>query len=96
MFLSVFFQSGNRGFDGNRLISPEPAFIFTRKAFRSYPTGKRRITSKGRFPIFDYQYSPVEELTTRSAGVSLTTDTFAFVDDHFDGLFFEMHKPIPP
>jgi hypothetical protein len=96
VFPSVFIQSGNRGFDRNRLVSPEPAFILARKTLRAHPPGKNRVPCKGWFAVFDHQDSPVEELTSCCTCVGFTADAFALIDNHFDRLFFKMHEITPP
>jgi hypothetical protein len=96
MLLSVFIQSRNWGFDRNRIVSPEPAFILARKTLRAHPPGESRVPGKGWFAVFDHQDSPVEELTPSRTRMGLTADAFALIYNHFNGLFFKMHGPIPP
>jgi len=96
MLSSVFIQSRNWGFNRDRLVSPEPAFILARETLRAHPPGESRVPCKGRFAVFDHQDPPVEELTPCCTCVGFTADAFALIDNHFDGLFFKMHGPIPP
>ena len=91
MFSSIFFQTGDRGFDRNRLISPEPAFVLACETLCANTLGEFCISSKGRLPILHHQNAPVVKFASRYTSVGIAAGAFVFINNDLDGSFFKMH-----
>jgi hypothetical protein len=96
MFFPVLIQTRDGRFNGNRPVTPEPAFVLAGEALRAPLFPELRIPSESGLAILQYQDAPIELLASFHADMRFATKAFFFINNDLYGPLFKVHELTPP
>src|SRR5512136_509109 len=80
VFFLVLIQARDGGINGNRLIPPEPAFIFAGQTLRAHSLREFGIAAESGFAVFHHQDAPIIGLARLGAHMGFAAQAFFFID----------------